>query len=97
MGACPERGARREFRSSAALLRGKGRVLRTIAEARERLAIASCHLADLLAWSPVANHPATPGLERLAVEAVDLAADVLLGVALLIGRETAAANERDAA
>lgn len=71
--------------------------MRTIAEARERLAIASCHLADLLAWPAVAHHPATPGLERLAVEAVDLAADVLLGVALLIGRETDAANERDAA
>ena len=51
---------------------------------------------ELLVFA-VAHHPATPGLERLAVEAVDLAADVLLGVALLIGQETDAANERDAA
>ena len=70
--------------------------MRTIAEARERLAIASCHLADLLAWSPVANHPATPGLERLAVEVVDLAADVLLGVAQVVDRETKPATKEAA-
>lgn len=70
--------------------------MRTIAEARERLAIASCHLADLLAWPAVAHHPATPGLERLAVEVVDLAADVLLGVAQLVDRETKPATKEAA-
>ena len=36
-------------------------------------------------------------VDLFAVEVVDLAADVLLGVELLIGQETDAANERDAA
>lgn len=54
-------------------------------------------IADLLAWPAVAHHPAKPALERLSVEVLDLAADVLLGVAQLVGRETDAANERDAA
>ena len=50
---------------------------------------------ELLVFA-VAQHPATPGLERLAVEVVDLAADVLLGVAQLVDRETKPATKEAA-
>ncbi len=62
--------------------------MRTITDASERLAIVTLNLDLLCKRAALARHPQAARLTRLAVEAVDLAADVMLGLARLVQRET---------
>lgn len=68
--------------------------MRTMTDAAERLAIVTLNLDLLCKRAALAGDPQAARLARMAVEAVDLAADVMLGLALLVQRETQeAAND----
>ena len=63
-------------------------------DAAERLAIVTLNLDLLCKRAALAGDPQATHLARMAVEAVDLAADVMLGLALLVQRESQeAAND----
>ena len=63
-------------------------------EAAERLAIVTLNLDLLCKRATLARDPQAAHLTRLAVEAVDLAADVMLGLAKLVMRETQGSEAR---
>jgi len=68
--------------------------MRTMTEAAERLAIVTLNLDLMCKRAAVARDPQAARLTQLAVDAVDLAADVMLGLALLVQRETHEAEGR---
>ena len=70
--------------------------MRTMTDAAERLAIVTLNLDLLCKRAALAGDPQAEHLARMAVEAVDLAADVMLGLALLVQRETQESEARAA-
>lgn len=69
-------------------------LVRTMTDAAERLAIVTLNLDLLCKRAALAGDPQAARFARMAVEAVDLAADVMLGLALLVQRESQeAAND----
>lgn len=68
--------------------------MRTMTEAAERLTIVTLNLDLLCKRASVARDPQAAALTRMAVEAVDLAADVMLGLAKLVMRETQGSEAR---
>ncbi len=68
--------------------------MRTMTDAAERLAIVTLNLDLLCKRAALAGDPRAARFARMAVDAVDLAADVMLGLALLVQRESQeAAND----
>ena len=70
--------------------------MRTMTDAAERLAIVTLNLDLLCKRAALAGDPQAARFARMAVEAVDLAADVMLGLALLVQRETQESEARAA-
>jgi len=68
--------------------------VRTMTEAAERLAIVTLNLDLLCKRAALHGDPEAARLTQLSVDAVDLAADVMLGLALLVQRETAESEAR---
>lgn len=62
--------------------------MRTMTEAAERLAIVTLNLDLLCKRAALHRDPKATRLTALCVDAVDLAADVMLGLAQLVQRET---------
>ena len=70
--------------------------MRTMTDAAERLAIVTLNLDLLCKRAALAGDPQAARFARMAVEAVYLAADVMLGLALLVQRETQESEARAA-
>lgn len=68
--------------------------MRTITEAAERLAIVTLNADLLCKRAAMHGDPKAARLAQLVVAACDLAADVMLGLSLLIQRETAESEAR---